>query len=222
MIFDRLAPYYDQFIDPDLNQTYIDFVKKHYHEGMIIDLGCGTGPLAVQLAQMGYHVTATDISINMLERASNNAVNGGVHIHFFIHNIVEPLSQVYDCVLMSSDVINYLDKEDEVLKAFKNIANAMHEKSIFIFDFIHIQYIERIHNYSQDILLDDDLLQWSVRKTNIPNQIRHTLKFGNETESHIQTTYPIKKYRQLLQQAGLYIARKKRTDERVICVCKRK
>lgn len=222
MIFDRLAPYYDQFIDPDLNETYIEYIQKYFREGTIIDLGCGTGPLAVELAQKGYFVTATDISINMLERASNNAVQGGVHIQFYVHNIEEPLNQAYDCLVMTSDVINYLETEQQVLNAFKNVAQAMHSKSIFIFDFIHLQYIESIHNYSQDILLDDDVLQWSVRKTNKPNQIKHTLKFGNETESHIQTTFPIKAYRQMLQQAGLSVVKKKRTEERVIYVCQRK
>jgi len=222
MIFDRLAPYYDQFIDPDLNDIYIEFIQKYYDEGTVIDLGCGTGPLSVELAQKGYFVTATDISINMLERASNNAVEGGVHIQFYVHNIEEPLNQTYDCLLMTSDVINYLETENQVLNAFKNVSNAMHKKSIFVFDFIHLQYVEKIHNHSQDILLDDDVLQWSVRKTNVANQIKHTLKFGNKVESHIQTTFPIKTYRQLLSDAGLVVVKKKRTDERVIYVCKRK
>ena len=66
------------------------------------------------------------------------------------------------------------------------------------------------------------MLQWSVRKTNVANQIKHTLKFGNKVESHIQTTFPIKTYRQLLSDAGLVVVKKKRTDERVIYVCKRK
>ena len=222
MIFDRLAPYYDQFIDQDLNDVYLKFIEKYYSTGTVIDLGTGTGPLAVQLAQKGYFVTATDISTYMLERASNNAVNANVNIHFFIHNILEPLNQTYDVLLMSSDVINYLSTEDDVQKAFQHVVDAMHQDSIFIFDFIHVQYIERVHNYHQDILLDDDVLEWSVRKTNKPNQIRHTLTFGRKTESHVQTTFPSKTYRRLLNEVGLYVVRKKRTDERVILVCKQK
>ncbi len=221
MIFDRLAPYYDQFIDQDLNDIYVKYVSKYFKEGTVIDLGTGTGPLAVQLAQKGYFVTATDISLNMLERASNNAVLAGVNIHFFIHNILEPLNQNYDVILMSSDVINYLDNADDVALAFRHIVDAMNENSIFIFDFIHVQYIERIHNYHQDILLDDDVLQWSVRKTNKPNQIRHRLSFGREVETHIQTTFPFKVFKKMLNDNGLEIEKKKRTNERVILVCKK-
>lgn len=222
MIFDRLAPYYDQFIDPELNVIYLDFVEKYHASGSVIDLGCGTGPVAVELAKKGYYVTATDISVNMLERANNNAVNAGVHIQFYIHDIIEPLNQTFDVFLMTSDVINYLDTVEKVEKAIENVANAMDENGIFIFDFIHLQYVEKMNNYSQDILLDDDVLEWSVHKTNLPNQICHTLKFGREVESHVQTTFPARKYRQIVQQAGLSVVRKKRTDERVIFVCKKK
>lgn len=222
MIFDRLAPYYDQFIDQDLNATYIKFIEKYGTKGTLIDLGTGTGPLAVQFAKLGYFVTATDISTNMLERANNNAVVANQNIHFFIHNIMDPLNQTYDNIVMSSDVINYVSQEDEVLQTFQNVCAAMHESSIFIFDFIHTNYVDKIHNYHQDILLDDDVLQWTVRKTNVENQIRHKLLFGHKVETHIQTTFPTKEYRRLLNEAGLIVIRKKRTDERVILVCKRK
>ena len=222
MIFDRLAPYYDQFIDPDLNLEYVNLLQKHCPEGTVIDLGCGTGPLSVDLAKLGYFVTGTDISTNMLERANHNAVLAGVRINFFVHNILEPLNQTYDGIIMSSDVINYLNTEEDVQTAFTHVASAMTKDSIFLFDFIHIQYIERIHNYKQDILLEDDVLQWSVRKTNKPHQIEHRLTFGRETESHVQTTFPLKTYRKLLNDAGLMITKKKRTDERVIVVAKRK
>lgn len=221
MIFDRLAPYYDQFVDPDLNDQYVQFLAKYIDKGTVLDLGCGTGPLAVELAKLGYFVTATDISTNMLERANHNAVLAGVTIHFFVHNILEPLNQTYDAILMSSDVINYLDNEESVRTAFSYIADAMDKKSIFVFDFIHVQYVERIHNYKQDILLEDELLQWSVRKTNVPNQIEHKLTFGRDVETHIQTTFPLKTYRRLLHESGLTIVRKVRTDERVIVVAKR-
>lgn len=222
MIFDRLAPYYDQFVDQDLNDIYIKYIDKFGIKGTVIDLGTGTGPLAVDLAQKGYFVTATDISTEMLERANNNAVLANVKIHFFIHNIIDPLRQVYDNLIMSSDVINYLNNKEDVLQSFQNIGAAMHENSIFIFDFIHITYVDKIHNFHQDILLDDDVLQWRVQKTNIPNQIKHTLRFGREIETHVQTTFPAKEYRQLLHDAGLTVIKRKRTDERVIFVCKRK
>jgi 2-polyprenyl-3-methyl-5-hydroxy-6-metoxy-1,4-benzoquinol methylase len=222
MIYDKLAPYYAQFTDPDLLQTYEEMILKNRTTGTIIDLGCGTADLSISLAKKGFHVTATDISEEMLDRANHNAVSQGTSIRFYVHNILEPLNQIYDVILMTSDVINYIHDPEEVTTVFKHISEAMDKHSIFLFDFIHAQYMERIHNYKQDILLEDELLQWSVRKTNHPYQIQHTLRFGNDEDRHIQTSFPPKLYRKLLRDAGLVVTKKRRTDERIIFQCMKK
>ena len=223
MIFDEIAPYYDHFIDEELNELYIRTVQKHLkEEATIIDMGCGNGELSVKLAKLGYIVTATDISYTMLEYAMNKAVNNDVQIRFFVHNILDSLSQSYDGILMTSDVINNIHTEAEVLRVFQNVANSMNQSSIFMFDFIRVQYVEKNHNYHQDILLQDDLLQWSVHKTNHPNQIQHRLTLGSKTQTLVQTTFPFRIYKLLLEQAGLKIIRKKRTDERYVVLAKLK
>lgn len=222
MIYDRLAPYYAQFTDPELIEMYEEMILKHTKTGSVIDLGCGTADLSIALAKKGFHVTATDISEDMLDRANHNAVMNDVSIRFFIHDILEPLNQVYDVLLMTSDVINYIHTPEDVQTVFTQISSAMQKGSIFLFDFIHAQYMERIHNHSQDILLEDELLQWQVRKTNVPYQIQHTLRFGNDEDKHIQTSFPAKLYRKLLKDADLVVTKKRRTDERIIFQCMKK
>jgi SAM-dependent methyltransferase len=222
MIYEKFASYYDQFVDLGLNELYYDLITKYFTEGTVIDLGTGTALLAIKLAQNNFYVTATDISQQMLERAYNNAVLQDVHINLYIHDILDPINQSYDVVTMTSDVINYLRNEEEVLRAFTNVKNIMEKNSIFVFDFLHQQFINKIHNYREDILLEDELMEWHVTKTNIPDQIKHTLKFGKIIETHFQTTFPLKTFKELLDKAGLIIDKKKKTDERIILLCKLK
>ena len=222
MIYEKFASYYDQFIDPDLTNIYYEMITPYFKEGTAIDLGTGTAPLAIKLAQNNFYVTGTDISQNMLERAYNNAVKEGVHINLYLHNILEPINQTYDVFTMVSDVINYLSNEVEVKIAFNNISSVMNQDSIFIFDFYSPQFMTKINNYHEDILLEDELLEWNVVKTNVPNQIKHTLKFGKVVETHFQTTFPLKKYKELLDDAGLSVIKKRKTDERIILLCKLK
>ena len=222
MIYEKFASYYDQFVDYELNDIYYEMITKYYKEGTAIDIGTGTAPLAIKLAENHFTVTGTDISEQMLERAYNNAVQVGVHLNLYIHNILDPINMTYDVFTMTSDVVNYLANEEETLRAFENISSAMNDKSIFAFDFLTPQHMTKVHNHKEDILLEDDLLEWHVTKTNVPNQIKHTLKFGKTMETHFQTTFPQKKYKELLNKAGLVILKKRKTDERIILLCKKR
>ena len=57
----------------------------------IVDLGCGAGHLAVDLAQRSFTVTAADFSPAMLQRARRRAEDSGVSITFELVDLDEPL-----------------------------------------------------------------------------------------------------------------------------------
>jgi SAM-dependent methyltransferase len=48
----------------------------------IVDLGCGTGSLAVLLSEDGYRVTGVDLSAKMVERATAKALQAGTAASF--------------------------------------------------------------------------------------------------------------------------------------------
>jgi len=48
----------------------------------ILDVGTGPGQLALMFAEMGHHVTAVDLSANMLEKARKNATKRALDINF--------------------------------------------------------------------------------------------------------------------------------------------
>ena len=220
-MYEQLSHYYDLFLDESLYDAYIELIEKYVKEGTVLDLGCGTAPLAIRLADKGYFVSGTDVSQPMLEEAYNNAVEHGLHIRFFMHDLLDPIATTYDIFTMSSDVINYVISEQDILTVFTNISHAMHESSLFVFDFLRPAFIKEIDGYEETIDLEDDTLHWQVSHTDMPGQIRHTLRFQDITETHLQQTYPLKVYKRLLEEANLYVVKKKKTKERIILVCKK-
>lgn len=222
MIYDKLSKYYDQFLDLDLYDEYYKLIKKYIKKGRVLDLGTGTGILATKLAKENFFVTATDISTRMLEMAYNNALMENVDIKLYVHDILEPLNQPYDLIIMSSDVINYLDNETDVKKAFKHIRNAMDKNSIFIFDFLRVDYLESLSDYSEDIDLENTSIKWRITKTEVANQVKHTLIMNEDIETHIQTTYDLKKYKEFLNSENIKVLKTRTLDERIILVCGRK
>ncbi len=54
-------------------QRTMELVARHKSGGQALDLGCGTGPVAVALAKRGFDVYGVDIAENMVERARERA-----------------------------------------------------------------------------------------------------------------------------------------------------
>lgn len=68
---------------------------------LVLDVGCGTGSLAVLLAGEGHDVTGLDLSPRMIERARAKAATAGVEVAFRIGDAATPPSDggPYDVVL---------------------------------------------------------------------------------------------------------------------------
>ncbi|MEW2500422.1 class I SAM-dependent methyltransferase [Amycolatopsis sp. NPDC047767] len=65
----------------------------------VVDLGCGTGSLAVLLAEAGYEVCGVDLSRRMLALAEEKAAAAGVQVEFRHGDVADPPAGAYDVVL---------------------------------------------------------------------------------------------------------------------------
>ena len=79
MAYNEFAYFYDEFN----GEADYDALYSHIHsqleahgirDGILADLGCGTGTIACYLAAQGYRVTATDLSEEMLTEAASKAM----------------------------------------------------------------------------------------------------------------------------------------------------
>ena len=60
--------------------------------GTVLEIGTGTGIVAISLALNGSKVTATDINSKAIDLATNNAKKNNVSIEFLVGNQFEPIS----------------------------------------------------------------------------------------------------------------------------------
>jgi S-adenosylmethionine-dependent methyltransferase len=89
---------------------------------LALDIGCGTGAIAVRLAQLGVHVTALDASLTMLELAECAARNAGVTKRIALkHGDVSQLADLFHPdsfdLVICHNTLEYVDDPDAVLKA---------------------------------------------------------------------------------------------------------
>lgn len=81
--FDSHAPVYDDNAFTKHTIAEVDFLLEELSlqaGDSILDVGCGTGRHAVELAKRGYRVTGLDLSPEMLVRAAETAKRAGVKV----------------------------------------------------------------------------------------------------------------------------------------------
>lgn len=87
-----------------------------------LDLGAGTGALAVRLAQLGFHVTLLDVSSRMLDIAQHNALEARVgELITLKHGEAGQLANLFEPesfdVILCHNVLEFVDHPSDVLRA---------------------------------------------------------------------------------------------------------
>ena len=83
--FDAHAPIYDENVFTKNTVQEVDFLLQELAlppGSTILDMGCGTGRHAVELAKHGYAVTGVDLSSEMLVKAAEAAERAGVQVEW--------------------------------------------------------------------------------------------------------------------------------------------
>jgi SAM-dependent methyltransferase len=101
-------------------------------DGLVVDLGCGSGLLARELIDAGYRVLGIDISEAMVEIARRKAPEA----EFRVGSLFE--AEIPPCVAVTavSEVLNYLfDEEDGgLVPLFRRVYEVLVPGGVFVFD----------------------------------------------------------------------------------------
>lgn len=137
-LFENYARKYDSECFVHGTDGECDFIEKEiqYDKNMnILDIGCGTGRHAIELAKRGYAVVGIDLSESLLKRAKEKASEQNLKIVFQKHDARElPFLHEFDLVIMLCEGAFPLMETDEMnFQILRNAANALKPKGKLIF-----------------------------------------------------------------------------------------
>ncbi len=157
--YHSLAISYDRLTqDVDYRATVAFYEAILQREGLrprtAVDLACGTGSVALLLAEKGMKVTAVDISEEMLSVAAQKAQNLS-HPPQFVCQPLERLRlpRAVDLAVCALDSLDYIIDPDACQEAIKRVYKHLNPGGCFIFD-VNTPY--KLHTMDGQVFLDED------------------------------------------------------------------
>lgn len=131
-VYDAL--YYDKDYRMECEEVH-SLVTKYCDKKDLFMGGCGTGRHDRILSEYGYTIHGIDISSEMIKRADDE--KGDLPISYEvadIRNYSPESGKKYSVVLSLFHVISYQTTNDDLLAAFRSIADLLEKDGVFIFD----------------------------------------------------------------------------------------
>ncbi|MDQ8158934.1 MAG: magnesium protoporphyrin IX methyltransferase [Gemmatimonadota bacterium] len=94
-----------------MRHTLLHWINPDLHGVRILDAGCGTGTLAIDLARRGAEVVAIDLSPTLVAHARERAEAEGVEIDFRSGDMLDPALGTFDVMVAMDSLIHYEPRE---------------------------------------------------------------------------------------------------------------
>ena len=216
MSYETFAAFYDDVMDEEYYEKWLSYTTSQLPESVhaLLDLGCGTGKLALELSKTGYVVTGLDLSENMLSLAYNRSLEAGEDIQF-IQGDMRELQEInqYEAVTCFSDSLCYMKDEDEVLDVFNGVYQSLKSEGSFLFDVHSLFKMEEIFpGYQYHFVNERGAFLWGTFQGEQEGSVEHDLTFfihekstdsySRFDETHKERTYTVEIYKALLERAG--------------------
>lgn len=223
--YGSFASVYDCFMDDVPYEkwgAYLHGLLKEYgiEDGLVLDLGCGTGSMTELLASLGYDMIGVDSSGDMLEIALEKKEKSGYDILYLQQDMREfELYGTVRAVVSICDSLNYITEPEELEQVFHWVNNYLDTDGVFIFDFnaeykyreilgdrtiaenregcsfIWDNYYyeeERINEYELSLFIKDEKLACDGGEI-----------YRKYQETHFQRGYTLAEVKELVQSAGM-------------------
>ena len=212
------AQVYDTFMDnvpyDEWGEYLVSLLKKYgVEDGLVLDMGCGTGAMTRYLDAHGYDMTGIDVSEEMLTIAKEKS---SPDILYLLQDMREfELYGTMRAAVSICDSMNYILEEDDLLQVFSLVNNYLDPEGLFVFDFnTEYKYREILgeqtiaedreecsfiwdNYYDEDERINEYELTLFVRDEEQPQLYR------KYQEEHFQRAYTLEQIRHMLTEAGL-------------------
>lgn len=217
--YTSFAKVYDRFMDNIPYGEWADYVESLLQEygirdGLVLELGCGTGSLTEILSEKGYDMIGVDNSADMLQTAMEKREESGRDILYLLQDMREfELYGTVRAVVSICDSMNYITEYEDLVEVLRLVNNYLDPGGILIFDLnTEYKYKKILGDRTIAECRDDESFIWDNHydeETGI-NEYDLTLFIREEDdlyrrfeETHYQKVHGVKEVEQAIKEAGM-------------------
>lgn len=217
--YTSFAMVYDLFMDnipyEEWNEYLTGLLKTYgVREGLILDLGCGTGTVTELLASAGYDMIGVDNSSEMLQIALDKREESGNPILYLLQDMREfELYGTVAAVVSICDSMNYILEIEELTEVFRLVNNYLDPGGIFIFDLNTVYKYEAIlgestiaENREESSFIWDNFYdsETGINEYDLSLFMKEADgRYRRYDETHYQRAYTLEEIKESLKQAGM-------------------
>ena len=140
-VYESFARVYDELMDEVPYEEWADFIRQKLgeyaiREGLMLELGCGTGKMMELMGDAGFDMIGVDSSMEMLQIAQEKSQEGNKDFLYLWQDMREfELYGTVRAVISICDSINYITNPEELTQVFRLVNNYLDPGGIFLFDF---------------------------------------------------------------------------------------
>ena len=214
--YQNLAASYDRLTNDVDYKAWVDFAhailkKEGLKPRTVAVRACGTGAATRILAELGYQVTAVDLSESMLTEAMDKCCDLENLPAFVNQNLAQlRLPRAVDMAVCFLDSLDYILDPDDCVAAIRQTYRMLNPGGIFIFD---VNTPEKLRAMDGQVFLDEDDDVYCVWRgefdedTNICSYGMDLFQRSGEVwhrsfEEHREYAYSIEQLKGYLKKAG--------------------
>ena len=219
--YGRFAGVYDVFMDNVNYREWADYIietlaQDGIRDGLVLELGCGTGTVTEMLADSGYDMIGIDNSEEMLAEAMEKRAESGHDILYLLQDMREfELYGTVRAVISVCDSVNYITEPEELQEVFRLVNNYLDPKGVFIFDFnTRYKYEEILGDRTIAENREECSFIWDNYYYEDEKINEYDLSLFIETdkdsglyrkyeETHYQRAYTLEEMKELIRKSGL-------------------
>ena len=179
--------YYDEIMEVIEYDGWVDLTKKYLTPtSKVLDLACGSGTLAISLANNGYNVRGLDLSPEIIGVAKEKAIMNHAEVKFDVKDMTNfSYEEKFDVITCYFDSVNFLNK-DEVVKMMNCVYDNLVDGGYFIFDLFTLSKMKAFSNLTIKDSLAFAKYKW---KMNVKNNVLYHKITIDDTKTKIVEKY---------------------------------